>query len=139
MITDNLLDNQTQTLTVKTFSFRNPISVSNPPEMGAVSLDHVFVPNQQVNLNELESDERDIESFKRFNYFFEPPKNKPKVNLNVQDLYGQSRKPDSPSLLQMGGFKQPANGGNGVSMTSSHQSTPSDLYSNDFGSINSYN
>lgn len=49
-------------------------------------VDSIFVPNQKVNLNELESCERDIESFKRFNYYFEPPKNKPKVNLNLNDI-----------------------------------------------------
>lgn len=39
-----------------------------------------------MNLNELESEERDIETFKRFNYYFEPPKTKPKINLNVKDI-----------------------------------------------------
>jgi FAM193 family C-terminal len=46
----------------------------------------VFAPNQQVNLNELDLLERDIESFKRFNYYFDPPKNKPKININVKDI-----------------------------------------------------
>lgn len=58
----------------------------------------VFEPNQ-INLNELTSDEREIESFKRFNYFFDPPKNKMKVNLNVQDIYNNARKQDSPSQM----------------------------------------
>ncbi|XP_026464708.1 putative uncharacterized protein DDB_G0282133 [Ctenocephalides felis] len=49
-------------------------------------VDNIFAPNQMVNLSELESEERDIESFKRFNYYFEPPKNKPKINLNVNDI-----------------------------------------------------
>lgn len=48
--------------------------------------DHIFAPNQTVNLSELESEEREIESFKRFNYYFEPPKNKPKINLNVKEI-----------------------------------------------------
>lgn len=61
-------------------------------------MESVFEPNQQINLNELPSDERDIESFKRFNYFFEPPKSKLKVNLNVQDIY---RSQDSPSNVPM--------------------------------------
>lgn len=39
-----------------------------------------------MNLNELESDDRDIETFKRFDYYFEPPKNKLKVNINVKDI-----------------------------------------------------
>ena len=55
--------------------------------------DSIFAPNQTVNLNELESDEREIESFKRFNYYFEPPKNKPKVNLNVKDIVVNNKKP----------------------------------------------
>ncbi|CAO1442735.1 unnamed protein product [Diamesa serratosioi] len=46
----------------------------------------VFTPNQKMNLNELESDDRDIETFKRFDYYFEPPKNKLKVNINVKDI-----------------------------------------------------
>lgn len=48
--------------------------------------ENIFAPNQMVNLNELESEERDIESFKRFNYYFDPPKNKPKINLNVKEI-----------------------------------------------------
>lgn len=48
--------------------------------------ENVFVPNSAVNLNELESEEREIESFKRFNYYYEPPKNKPKVNLDVKGI-----------------------------------------------------
>lgn len=40
----------------------------------------------------MESEERDIESFKRFNYYFEPPKNKPKVNLNVKDIVVNNKK-----------------------------------------------
>lgn len=48
--------------------------------------DSIFVPDQTVNLSELESEERDIESFKRFNYYFQPPKNKPKIKLNVKDI-----------------------------------------------------
>lgn len=59
-------------------------------------VESVFEPNQ-VNLNDLPSDEREIESFKRFNYFFEPPKSKLKVNLNVQDIYNNSRSQESPS------------------------------------------
>lgn len=40
----------------------------------------------------MESEERDIESFKRFNYYFEPPKNKPKVNLNLKDIVVNNKK-----------------------------------------------
>ncbi|XP_055678177.1 uncharacterized protein LOC129786938 isoform X2 [Lutzomyia longipalpis] len=67
------------------------------PEFG----DSIFAPNQQVNLNELESEERDIETFKRFNYYFEPPKNKPKVNLNLKDIVLNKKKcsPESPSMF----------------------------------------
>lgn len=57
--------------------------------------DSVFVPNQSVNLSELESEERDIESFKRFNYYFEPPKNKPKINFNVKDIVVTKKQPAS--------------------------------------------
>lgn len=57
--------------------------------------DNIFAPNQAINLNELESEERDIESFKRFNYFFEPPKNKPKVNFNVNDIVVPKQHPSS--------------------------------------------
>lgn len=69
-------------------------SLGMPPHL----TESVFEPNQQINLHELPSDERDIESFKRFNYFFEPPKSKLKVNLNVQDIYNNSRgSQESPS------------------------------------------
>lgn len=57
--------------------------------------DSVFVPNQSVNLSELESEERDIESFKRFNWYFEPPKNKPKINFNVKDIVVTKKQPTS--------------------------------------------
>lgn len=59
------------------------------------SIDSVFVPNQSVNLSELESEERDIESFKRFNWYFEPPKNKPKINFNVKDIVLTKKQPAS--------------------------------------------
>lgn len=58
--------------------------------------DHIFAPNQTVNLSELESEERDIESFKRFDYFFDPPKNKPKINLNIKDIVVNKRQQQSP-------------------------------------------
>lgn len=57
--------------------------------------DHIFAPNQAISLNELEAEERDIESFKRFNYFFDPPKNKPKVNFNVKDIVVNKKHPSS--------------------------------------------
>lgn len=47
--------------------------------------DNVFVPNS-VNLNELSEQEREIETFKRFNYYYEPPKNKPKVNIDLNNI-----------------------------------------------------
>lgn len=59
-------------------------------------MDSVFEPNQ-INLDEMTSS--DVESFKRFNYFFDP-KNKMKGNLSVQDIYNNSRK-DSPSNVHM--------------------------------------
>lgn len=66
--------------------------------MKSISIpDSVFAPNQTVNLSELESEERDIESFKRFDYYFEPPKNKPKVNFNVKDIKVRSKMTNSNS------------------------------------------
>ncbi|KAJ6638598.1 Protein FAM193A [Pseudolycoriella hygida] len=59
--------------------------------------DSVFAPNQTVNLSELESEERDIESFKRFDYYFEPPKNKPKVNFNVKEIKVRNKMTSSDS------------------------------------------
>lgn len=56
-------------------------------------------------MSELESEERDIESFKRFNYYFEPPKNKPKINLNVKDIVVNKKNKitsDSPSSSLFG-------------------------------------
>lgn len=55
----------------------------------------MFVPNSAVNLNELETEEREIESFKRFNYYYEPPKNKPKVNLDVKGIVVAKKQPAS--------------------------------------------
>lgn len=46
-------------------------------------------------MSELESEERDIETFKRFNYYFEPPKNKPKINFNVKDIVVTKKPPSS--------------------------------------------
>ncbi|GBP85734.1 hypothetical protein EVAR_62533_1 [Eumeta japonica] len=55
----------------------------------------VFVPDRSItNLNELESSERDIESFKRFEFYFEPPKHKPRVQFNVHDIAAQLRARD---------------------------------------------
>ena len=68
---------------------------AGPVAAGGGHPESVFEP-AQINLNERSPDERDIESFKRFNYFFEPPKSKMKVNLNVQDIYN-SRGQESPS------------------------------------------
>ncbi|XP_077292678.1 uncharacterized protein LOC143915754 [Arctopsyche grandis] len=57
----------------------------------------IFAPDQSItNLNELDSSERDIESFKRFDFYFEPPKNKPKISLNVQDITFQRPSPTKP-------------------------------------------
>lgn len=58
-------------------------------------LENVFVPNSAVNLNELNEQEREIESFKRFNYYYEPPKNKPKVNLDVKGIVVAKKQPAS--------------------------------------------
>lgn len=47
---------------------------------------NLFVPNSLLNLNELESSERDVKAFQRFNFDFQNPKEKPKVNVNLNDL-----------------------------------------------------
>lgn len=60
-----------------------------------IHLENVFVPNSAVNLNELSEQEREIESFKRFQYYFEPPKNKPKVNLDVNGIVVAKKQPAS--------------------------------------------
>ncbi|KAI5637228.1 hypothetical protein NE865_10125 [Phthorimaea operculella] len=45
----------------------------------------VFAPDRSItNLSSLEVSEREIESFKRFEYFFEPPPHKPKVQLDLK-------------------------------------------------------
>ncbi|XP_055617273.1 uncharacterized protein LOC129762771 isoform X2 [Toxorhynchites rutilus septentrionalis] len=69
-----------------------PISQQQQQQLIGEYGENIFAPNQMVNLNELESEERDIESFKRFNYYFDPPKNKPKINLNVKDIVANSKK-----------------------------------------------
>lgn len=48
-----------------------------------------------MNLNELEEEERDIEQFKRFNYYFDPPKNKPKINFDVKGIVVAKKQPAS--------------------------------------------
>lgn len=53
------------------------------------------MPNSAVDLNELEQEERDIETFKRFNYFFDPPKNKPKINFDVKGIVVNKKQPSS--------------------------------------------
>ncbi|XP_058467636.1 uncharacterized protein LOC131440392 [Malaya genurostris] len=84
--------------------------------------ENIFAPNQMVNLNELESEERDIESFKRFNYYFDPPKNKPKINLNVKDIVVNSKKPgEAPSNNHVG------SSGNSSSSSSSSVSNDNNL------------
>lgn len=46
-------------------------------------------------MNELDSDDRDIEAFKRFNFYFEPPKNKLKVNFDVKGIVVNKKQPSS--------------------------------------------
>lgn len=57
--------------------------------------DSVFLPNQSVDLSKLGPEEREIESFKRFNWYFQPPKNKPKINFNVKDIVVTKKQPAS--------------------------------------------
>lgn len=52
----------------------------------------MFAPNQQVLLSELETEEREIESFKRFDYYFKPPTNKLKVNFDIKNIVVAQRK-----------------------------------------------
>lgn len=67
--------------------------------LGLPEVERVFEPNQQFNLSDMTSDERDVEAFKRFDYYFEPPKDKLKVNLNVQDIYNSnSRRQENHSM-----------------------------------------
>lgn len=86
-----------------------------------------------VNLNELESEERDIESFKRFNYYFDPPKNKPKINLNVKDIMANNS--NSSSSGGAACMKPPGNSNHvvrgGSSGTDSTGSSSSSSVSND--------
>lgn len=90
-------------------------------------IDSIFAPNQTVNLSELESEERDIESFKRFNYYFKPPVHKPKVNFDVKNIVLAKKGPcssDSSSPY--------------CSETASNNGTPSsldDLLYNDLTSL----
>ncbi|VVC98153.1 unnamed protein product, partial [Leptidea sinapis] len=47
----------------------------------------VFLPDRSItNLSSLDVSEREIESFKRFDFYFEPPQHKPKVQLDVRDI-----------------------------------------------------
>ncbi|KPJ12607.1 hypothetical protein RR48_02240 [Papilio machaon] len=47
----------------------------------------VFLPDRTItNLSALEAAEREIESFKRFDFYFEPPQHKPRVALDVNAL-----------------------------------------------------
>lgn len=62
------------------------------PTQRMVSDDAVFAPNQQVLLSDLETEEREIESFKRFDYYFKPPANKPKVNFDIRNIVVAQRK-----------------------------------------------
>ncbi|XP_055588217.1 uncharacterized protein LOC129740536 [Uranotaenia lowii] len=83
--------------------------------IGEFGENNIFAPNQMVNLNELESEERDIEAFKRFNYYFDPPKDKTKINLNVKELVGNSKKTSSTigsgSPISHQGSQVPTEGG----------------------------
>lgn len=77
--------------------FRSPIYVhfifvTAAPSHRMLSDVGVFAPNQQVSLNELETAEREIESFKRFDYYFKPPVNKPKVNFDVKNIVLANRR-----------------------------------------------
>lgn len=69
-----------------------PVFVTAVPSPRMLSDAGVFAPNQQVSLSELESAEREIESFKRFDYYFKPPVNKPKVNFDVKNIVLANRR-----------------------------------------------
>lgn len=89
-------------------------------------LENIFAPNQMVNLNELESEERDIESFKRFNYYFDPPKTKPKINLNVKDIVVANKKSPVPSSTGSCNADGSNNGSGGGGSRSSSSSVSND-------------
>lgn len=74
----------------------------------------LFAPNQRVSLHDLESEERDIESFKRFNYYFKPPANKQKVNFDVKNFMLANRRG--------GGGAAPTAGANNTSSSDSGSS-----------------
>ncbi|XP_047543122.1 uncharacterized protein LOC125075427 [Vanessa atalanta] len=58
---------------------------TSPPQHRPES--SVFLPDRSItNLSSLEVSEREIESFKRFDFYFEPPQHKPKVQLDVRDI-----------------------------------------------------
>lgn len=60
--------------------------VGHPPP-GAGHESSVFLPDASItNLSSLDLSEREIESFKRFEFYFEPPQHKPKVCLDVRDI-----------------------------------------------------
>ncbi|KAM3956090.1 LOW QUALITY PROTEIN: uncharacterized protein ACR2FA_009981 [Aphomia sociella] len=47
----------------------------------------IFLPDRSItNLSALDLTEREIESFKRFDFYFEPPLHKPKVQFDVKDI-----------------------------------------------------
>ncbi|KAJ8706492.1 hypothetical protein PYW07_012570 [Mythimna separata] len=48
--------------------------------------DFYFEPPQHKPKVQLDVSEREIESFKRFDFYFEPPQHKPKVQLDVRDI-----------------------------------------------------
>lgn len=89
----------------------------------------LFTPNQQLSLNDLESEERDIETFKRFNYYFKPPATKPKVNFDVKNFMMANNRKTSSS-----GGGAGIVGGGGTTVSSSDSS--SSPYYSDTTSLN---
>lgn len=69
--------------------------------------ENCFAPNAKLDLESLARDDREIEMFKRFNYCYEPPKNKPKVNLDVKSIVVTKKQPasntSSPYFGEAGG------------------------------------
>lgn len=106
-----------------------PISRQQQQQLIGEYGENIFAPNQMVNLNELESEERDIESFKRFNYYFDPPKNKPKINLNVKDIMANNS--NSSTGAAAASMKVPGKGVIGGSSGTDSTGSSSSSVSND--------
>lgn len=83
----------------------------------------------------MESEERDIESFKRFNYYFEPPKNKPKVNLNLKDIVVNNKKLPMSDAQYFGDIAAPIDEQLYNDMSALNLNTDNDMMSGGSGAL----